>query len=228
MLREVLAPSLMEDLVAFCNRTDIPAVAQAAVAHAQFETIHPFADGNGRTGRCLIHVVLRRRGVARILPPVSIVLAADAARYIGGLEDYRAGRLADWVGHFSAAVGASAQAAQALGDRLSSLTTQLLERAGPLRSDAVARRIVESLPSCPIVSAESVAEACTVTPTSARRALNQLAEAGVMQLTRVGRRRDREWACDALFDVLDAFEFDLGEPISGGRRRPGPTRHRRG
>jgi Fic family protein len=55
---------LMNDLVAFMNRTDLPPVVQAAIAHAQFETIHPFADGNGRVGRALIHVVLRRRGLA--------------------------------------------------------------------------------------------------------------------------------------------------------------------
>jgi Fic family protein len=70
---------LMGDLVAFINREDLPPVVQAAIAHAQFETIHPFADGNGRVGRALIHVVLRRRGLApRYVPPVSLVLAADA------------------------------------------------------------------------------------------------------------------------------------------------------
>jgi hypothetical protein len=67
---------LIEDLCAFANDDSLPAVAQAAIAHAQFETIHPFVDGNGRTGRALIHVILRRRGLAsRILPPVSLVLA---------------------------------------------------------------------------------------------------------------------------------------------------------
>src|SRR6266496_6004418 len=60
-----LVKELLRDLVAFANRTDLPPVVQAAVAHAQFETIHPFADGNGRVGRALIHVVLRRRGLAR-------------------------------------------------------------------------------------------------------------------------------------------------------------------
>src|SRR5439155_1398021 len=66
-------PALMDDLCAFVNRADLPAVVQAAVAHAQFETIHPFADGNGRVGRALIHVVLRRRGLApRYVPPVSL------------------------------------------------------------------------------------------------------------------------------------------------------------
>jgi Fic family protein len=62
-------PELMADLCSFCNEDSLPAVAQAALAHAQFETIHPFADGNGRTGRGLIQLVLRRRGLAsRTLP----------------------------------------------------------------------------------------------------------------------------------------------------------------
>jgi len=75
-----LVPDLLDDLCAFCNREDVPASVQAGIAHAQFETIHPFADGNGRVGRALIHVVLRRRALApRYVPPVSLVLAADAS-----------------------------------------------------------------------------------------------------------------------------------------------------
>src|SRR6202023_1686779 len=72
-----LVPELLDDLSRFMARDDLPPVAQAAVAHAQFETIHPFADGNGRVGRCLISVVFRRRGLGqRLIPPVSLVLAA--------------------------------------------------------------------------------------------------------------------------------------------------------
>jgi Fic family protein len=52
----------MADLCSFSHEDSPPAVAQAALAHAQLETIHPFADGNGRTGRVLIQLVLRRRG----------------------------------------------------------------------------------------------------------------------------------------------------------------------
>ena len=83
-------PDLLIDLCAFCNEDSLPAVAQAAIAHAQFETIHPFVDGNGRTGRALIHLVLRRRGLAtRVLVPVSLVLATWARDYIDGLTAYR-------------------------------------------------------------------------------------------------------------------------------------------
>ena len=81
---------LLADLCAFCNDDSLPAVVQAALAHAQFETIHPFADGNGRTGRALIHFVLRRRGLAqRVLLPVSLILATWARDYVEGLTDTR-------------------------------------------------------------------------------------------------------------------------------------------
>jgi len=76
----------MKDVAAFLNRSDMPALVQAAIGHAQFETIHSFADGNGRVGRALIHVVLRRRELApRLVSPVSLVLAGDPRAYIGGL-----------------------------------------------------------------------------------------------------------------------------------------------
>ena len=54
--------NLLDDLFTFCNDDSLPTLAQAATAHAQFETIHPFVDGNGRTGRVLFHLLMRRRG----------------------------------------------------------------------------------------------------------------------------------------------------------------------
>lgn len=78
--------SLLDDLATFMNRHDLPVTLQAAIAHAQFETIHPFLDGNGRVGRCLIRVVFRRRDLARtVVPPISLVLATHVDLYIGGL-----------------------------------------------------------------------------------------------------------------------------------------------
>jgi Fic family protein len=187
------------------------------------EIIHPFGDGNGRAGRCLVHVVLRRRNVIeRVAPPISVVFAANAKRYIPGLIDFREGRADDWIGAFADAVATSARSATALGPAIDRLLGELVERAGSPRKDSVARRIIQGLPTQPIVSGESAAKAYGVTGTAARAALNQLQSAGILQPTRAGRRRDREWTSDELFQLLDAFEYNLGEPEVGGPRRPAP------
>lgn len=217
-------PTLLDDLVAFVNLDDLPAIAQAAVAHAQFETIHPFGDGNGRAGRCLIHVILRRRGVTPLfVPPVSVVLATHARRYIAGLVDFREGRADDWIGVFADAVTTAAEATKRLWAQIDALLAELIERAGSPRADSVARKIILGLPAQPVVSADTAAARYVVTPTAARAALNRLQETGVLVPTRVGRRRDREWVSDELFQLLDAFEHDLGQPTGGGRGRPAPS-----
>ena len=129
------------DLCAFCNTDELPAVAQAAIAHAQFETIHPFVDGNGRTGRALIHLVLRRRGLTpRALPPVSLVLATWARTYIEGLVDYRhigspTSRKAiegvnDWVAAFSSACTRCASDATTFQARAEQLEAGVARAAG--------------------------------------------------------------------------------------------------
>src|SRR3954447_6008619 len=83
-------PELIDDLTRFAGRTDLPVLAQAAIAHAQFETIHPFADGNGRTGRALIHAMLRGRGLTRnVTVPVSAGLLTTTQAYFDSLTAYR-------------------------------------------------------------------------------------------------------------------------------------------
>src|SRR5437016_6310920 len=148
-----LVQDLMNDLCVFMNRTDLPPVVQAAIAHAQFETIHPFADGNGRVGRALIHVVLRRRGLApRYVPPVSLVLAADAKRYIGGLADFREGRVEEWCGVFADAVRVAAGKARELARRLGHLQERWRNKAGQPRRHSSALRLIEILPAHPILT----------------------------------------------------------------------------
>ena len=220
-------PQFLDDLVAFVNLDDLPAIAQAAIAHAQFESIHPFGDGNGRAGRCLIHVILRRRNVApRLVPPISVVLATNAKRYIAGLTDYREEHVDDWIGGFADAVALSARSTEVLHAQIDRLLTELVARAGSPRKDSVARKIILGLPQQPILNAEVAATSYLVTPTAARAALNRLEQTGVLVPTRVGRRRDREWINDQLFQLLDAFEHDLGEGEADAKRRsaPSPTR----
>jgi Fic family protein len=124
--------ALLEDLCEFCNSDMLPAVAQAAIAHAQFETIHPFADGNGRAGRALIHVILRRRRIApRFVPLISLVLATHAGAYIDGLSRTRYEASPDsreamaainsWVAFFAGACRRAVSDAEAFEHRVAEL-----------------------------------------------------------------------------------------------------------
>jgi Fic family protein len=171
--------------------------------------------------------VLRRRGVTPLfVPPVSVILATNARRYIGGLVDYRESWLDDWIGVFSDALTAAGEATQRLWAQIDDLLAALIERAGSPRKDSVARKIILGLPVQPVVSADIAAARYGVTTTAARSALNRLQETGVLEPTRIGRRRDREWISPELFQLLDAIEHEPDVVTSdrrslGGRGRRG-------
>ena len=154
---------LLEDLCAFCNQDALPAIAQAAIAHAQFETIHPFVDGNGRTGRALIHVILRRRGLAPIVvPPVSLVLATWSQDYISGLTATRPrpgeqNGTDAWIALFAAAMTRAVRDAESYEDRVDEVQAAWRERLGRVRSDSAAAKLISALPGAPVVTAQSAA-----------------------------------------------------------------------
>ncbi len=202
--------ALVADLVAFINRDDLPGVAQAAIAHAQFETIHPFLDGNGRVGRCLIHVILRRRGIApRFVPPVSVVLAARTNQYIGGLEAYRGGQVAEWCASFAGACERAARLSVELAETIRALQATWYERAGKPRRDSAAVRIITLLPAQPIASAATMRAAIGASHRRALDGLKMLAEAGVVRQISEGDY-DRQFAADELFELIESFEQRLG------------------
>lgn len=203
-------PELTADLCEFMNRDDISAVAQAAIAHAQFETIHPFGDGNGRVGRCLIHVIFMRRGLAAsYVPPVSLVLGARKDVYIDGLERFRVGCDDEWVEQFAAAVELAAVRAKGFSADVEALQTKWAAQAGPMRSDSAARAIIESLPSYPIVTAAIVEDVTDRSRVAAIKGLERLAEAGILTRHRNQRKGD-SWEAKELFALLSEFEGSLG------------------
>ena len=214
-----LVPDLLDDLCAFCNREDIPAVIQAAIAHAQFETIHPFHDGNGRVGRALILAILRRRGVApRNLPPVSLALAGEADAYVAGLTSWRNGEEEDWYTVFVDAVYRASTGAGAFAGRVAELQRRWIEQAGNPRQKSGPLRLIELLPSQPIVNVKAAAQLLGGTEERARQAILRLERAGVVRQIAVGSR-NRAWECVGLFDLLDRFEREFG-PVG---RVPRPT-----
>lgn len=215
---------LLKDLAAFLNRSEISPTLQAALAHAQFETIHPFADGNGRVGRCLIHVVYRRARLApRFVPPVSLVLATDSDAYINGLTAYRDGRTDDWCLSFAATVIKASRAARRLAAQIDELERRWLEQAGNPRRGSAARRLIQLLPGQPILRIGHVIELTGVSDTAAHRAVDQLVDASVLKQLTVGKR-NRAWEAVGLLDLVDRFERALATPEAGDDKpvRPSP------
>lgn len=205
-----LVPGLVEDLCRFCNRLDVPPAIQAAIAHAQFETIHPFFDGNGRVGRALILAILRRRGIGvRCLPPVSLALAGQADRYVTGLTSWRVGAEDDWYVTFAEALFQAADGTRRFADQVAELQRHWMEKAGDPRQGSGPRQLIEALPSQPIVNLKTARQLLGGSDEQARTAIRRLEEAGVLRQTTVGRR-NRAWESVGLFDLLDRFERDLG------------------
>lgn len=168
--------------------------------------IHPFIDGNGRVGRALVHVVLRRRGAAsRFGPPISVVLAARPALYVDGLTAFREGRVAEWVASFSGAAAAAASVSIELADEVAGLQAEWRDRAGRPRSDSAAARIIARLPALPVLSASTARGAIGVSQQQTLAALKSLADAGVLRQISTGTY-DRQYAATELFDLLAAFE----------------------
>jgi Fic family protein len=192
-------PALLEDLCAFCNEDSLPAVAQAAIAHAQFETIHPFVDGNGRAGRALIHLVLRRRGLAtRVLVPVSLVLATWAQDYIGGLTAFRyrgpaRSRAAHeginlWVARFATACTRAVEDAVAFEQRISSIEQGWRERLGSIREGSAVDLLLRAMPGAPLFTATGAAALIDRSFIAANEAIKRLLAAGVIRQANMGAR----------------------------------------
>ncbi len=204
--------SLLRDLCAFMNRDDLAPVAQAAIAHAQFEIIHPFGDGNGRVGRCLVQVVLLRRGVAsRYVLPISLVLGADKDTYISGLEDFREGRLDEWIGFFAGAVDTAAARAIDFSEAVGDLQADWRRRLGSVRSDSAVLPIIEALPRYPVLSAPVVEKEIGRSRPATIAALARLESVGALTRHRNQRKGD-SWEAKELFELLAAFEEEVRRP----------------
>jgi Fic family protein len=180
-------PALVDDLVAYVNRDDIDPVSQAAIAHAQFEIIHPFADGNGRVGRVLVAWILVRRLSLVTPPPVSARIAADVGGYGSGLVLFRMGDHNAWVRWFAEAVSGAGRAQQELVASVERLQREWRERlAGPraesrrVRSDAAAWRVLDLLPRHLVLTGPIVASELAIPLKSANAALGELVGAGIL------------------------------------------------
>ncbi|MEO5837348.1 MAG: Fic family protein [Acidimicrobiales bacterium] len=225
MLRE-----LMDDLCRFCNADDLPAIVQAAMAHSQFETIHPFVDGNGRIGRALIHLVLRRRGLAvRVLPPISLILATwshdyvaglTATRYIGKPTSAAASSGANkWVALFATACRRAVEDAETFEQRVSALQGHWRERLGKVRAKSAADLLIGALPGAPIVTVNGAAVLIGRTFQATNVAIERFVEAKILRQINIGQR-NRAFETPGLIKMFTDLERQLASPAGSTRSSP--------
>ncbi|MCM3658104.1 Fic family protein [Agromyces mediolanus] len=200
----VRVPALMGDLVSFAARADVPVLVQAAIAHAQFETIHPFPDGNGRTGRALLQGMLRHGGLTRnVAVPVSAGLLRDTDGYFAALTAFRAGDPDAIVASVANAVFSAVQNGRRLVDDIEAAMAGWAERV-TARSDSAVHRVKQYLPMQPVVNAKTVAQELGISDVAAQNAIDRLVDAGVLTKISEGRR-NRLWQAGEILAALDAF-----------------------
>jgi Fic family protein len=199
----------IEDLLAFARRGDIPTLPQIAIAHAQFETIHPFTDGNGRTGRALVQAMLRNKRLTRqITVPVSAGLLTNTDAYFEALGSYREGDPAPIVEQLSSAsVLAVVNGRHLVGD-LRSIRERWNSQIKARRDSAV-HRVADLMIRQPVFNALTLQRELGITTGNARRYVDPLVNAGVI-VEFTDRTRNRAWRAPDVLGALDAFAERAG------------------
>lgn len=201
-------PDCMSALERFLNDVDGPTspLIKAALAHVQFETIHPFLDGNGRIGRLLIALILAEAGVLREpLLYLSVFFKRHRSTYYRLLQDIRTqGGWEAWVGFFADAVADTAKQAVQTAQKLSELHRHDRERTTELgRMAGSAARVIDALAARPIANIAALTQAAHITPATAGKVMDALENrlGVVRELT--GQRRNRVFAYTAYIDLLN-------------------------
>lgn len=196
------------------DRDDFPVLAHAAIAHAQFETIHPFPDGNGRTGRALIHAMLVKHGlVQNVTVPVSAGILADVDAYFDALTEYRRGNPNDIVNLLA---HATLRAVANGTELVANLRAHRAEWADAIaaRSDAALWRVLDLVFRHPVVDSKLIQAELNVTAKTALDAVDRLVTEGVLKQIGSGKRF-MKWEAPFVLHELDAFAIRAG----GDRRR---------
>lgn len=202
-------PTLIDDLIRYIGRNDIPVLIQAAIAHAQFETIHPFTDGNGRTGRSLLQAMLRAKSVTRLVTiPVSAGLLTDTQGYHRALTAYRAGdpdAIIELVARSCFTAINNADLLVADIEKARKRWRDVVKA----RQDSALWQVIDLASRQPVLTAQIVAEDLGMNVTNVYRYLDQLAEKGVLQGFNV-HRQGRFWRADEILRALDTFAARSG------------------
>jgi Fic family protein len=197
-------PDAVDDFVRFINRQDLGRLAHIAISHAQFETIHPFSDGNGRTGRVIIQRMLRSAGLTRqVILPLSAGLLTDTDRYFESLNAYRTGDIEPIVSTFIDASFKSLDNAGRLAEDLTSLRESWNDTVSA-RSDSTVWPLLDYCIGRPAVTAPAVAADLDVSDVAAQGAIDRLTAFGILRQNSPAKR-NRIWLVTDVLDAVDHF-----------------------
>ncbi|MGH8930576.1 MAG: Fic family protein [Egibacteraceae bacterium] len=193
----------LADLERFLHEDGLPLLIRLAMAHHQFEVIHPFLDGNGRVGRLLMSLMLVDRGVLeQPLLYLSVYFERHRSRYYELLlETSQTGDWTPWFDFFLDAVASQAKDAQARTLRLIGLQARTRQELLASTGNTTVVRLGELLLGKPVVTAASVARDLAVTPPTAQRAIGDLIERGVLEEI-TGRRTNRVYLAKEIMDSV--------------------------
>lgn len=181
---------------------DIPLLVRCAWMHYQFETIHPFADGNGRVGRLLIPLLLIERGVlSQPLLYVSAYLEQHRDAYYESLMRGRhTGRIDGWLELFFLAVATQARDAARRADRLTALRDEYHRRFARSRSAAI-RPLIDELFGRLVITVGALARVAGTSEVAAQDAINTLVASGLLRET-TGKKRGRAYLASEIFAAV--------------------------
>lgn len=198
----------LDDLLSFGERDDVPSIAKASIFHAQFETIHPFTDGNGRTGRTILHRMLAADEVLRhTMLPVSAGLLHDVDRYMHSLDAYHGGAVEPIIECLADALELSV----VIGSRIASDVDGVLAEwasANTDRAGSASHRLPALLVEQPVVSASYVASHLGITDRAARNLIESACERGILAKMGNARRGAFYQAVDLIAVLEEASSLE--------------------
>lgn len=230
---ELVLP-LLEDLAVFCNSDLVSPVVQAAIAHAQFESIHPFMDGNGRTGRALVHLILRRRGIAlNLVPPISLIMATHSESYVQELSAFRFDEesqnieqiqegINDWISFFAGACTIACEEALEFERSAAKLQKTWRKKLGAVRKNSALDLLLDELVGMPVFTIKSAGETIGRSVNAVAPAIERCVDAGIVKAID-GKKRNKVYEVPDVISEFNLLERKLASPL-GNTEQAKPVR----
>jgi Fic family protein len=204
-------PDLMDNLLHYANHSGDYPLVKAAILHAQFETIHPYEDGNGRTGRVLVHGYLARAGLLdHGVLPLSVVLRKDTDDYVHHLTAYRHAHPTDrtpavsgFVTWFAETLARACEEAEHVMTEAADVEADWTARTTRFRTDSRVHDALRVLAEQPVITARYLQTALAVSKPTARTVVDQLLDVGILEPSGGRFRRAEVYQASALLHLMD-------------------------